>query len=157
MTAVHAAPSLPEVLDRLDRLTDWEKRPRGGMRVGLAPMRDLLHRLGEPQASLRVIHVAGTKGKGSVCALIEAGLMRAGLRIGRYASPHVESVAERVCLQGRPVESQLGSRRNALLASTRLAAASRQRRDVDDYLERLDGSAGTLRNSAQPAVRRDVV
>ncbi|KMO21017.1 bifunctional folylpolyglutamate synthase/dihydrofolate synthase [Methylobacterium platani] len=103
MTAVHAAPSLPEVLDRLDRLTDWEKRPRGGMRVGLAPMRDLLHRLGEPQASLRVIHVAGTKGKGSVCALIEAGLMRAGLRVGCYASPHVESVVERVCLQGRPV------------------------------------------------------
>ncbi|NGM36214.1 bifunctional folylpolyglutamate synthase/dihydrofolate synthase [Methylobacterium sp. DB0501] len=74
------------------------------MRVGLGPMRDLLARLGEPQALLKVIHVGGTKGKGSVCALIEAGLMRAGLRVGRYASPHVESVTERVCLQGIPVE-----------------------------------------------------
>ncbi|TNC15395.1 bifunctional folylpolyglutamate synthase/dihydrofolate synthase [Methylobacterium terricola] len=73
------------------------------MRVGLGPMRDLLARLGDPQACLPVVHVGGTKGKGSVCALIEAGLMRAGLRVGRYASPHVESVTERVCLQGIPV------------------------------------------------------
>ncbi|BAQ46203.1 MULTISPECIES: bifunctional folylpolyglutamate synthase/dihydrofolate synthase [Methylobacterium] len=94
---------LPEVLARLDRLTDWEKRPRGGMRVGLAPMRDLLARLGAPQSRLRVVHVGGTKGKGSVGALIEAGLLRAGLRTGRYASPHVESITERVCLDGRPV------------------------------------------------------
>ncbi|MCF4127566.1 bifunctional folylpolyglutamate synthase/dihydrofolate synthase [Methylobacterium sp. SyP6R] len=104
------ASSLPAVLDRLDRLTDWEKRPRGGMRVGLDPMRDLLARLDAPQASLRVIHVGGTKGKGSVCALIEAGLTRAGLRVGRYASPHVESVTERVCLQGRPVAEAILAR-----------------------------------------------
>ncbi|WP_244276339.1 bifunctional folylpolyglutamate synthase/dihydrofolate synthase [Methylobacterium indicum] len=94
---------LPEVLARLDRLTDWERRPRGGMRVGLAPMHDLLARLGAPQRRLRVVHVGGTKGKGSVSALIEAGLLRAGLRVGRYASPHVESVTERVCLGGAPV------------------------------------------------------
>ena len=73
------------------------------MRVGLAPMRDLLARLGAPQSRLRVVHVGGTKGKGSVGALIEAGLRRAGLRTGRYASPHVESITERVCLDGRPV------------------------------------------------------
>ncbi|BCM84919.1 bifunctional folylpolyglutamate synthase/dihydrofolate synthase [Methylobacterium indicum] len=97
------APGLPEVLARLDRLTDWERRPRGGMRVGLAPMHDLLARLGAPQRRLQVVHVGGTKGKGSVSALIEAGLLRAGLRVGRYASPHVESVTERVCLGGAPV------------------------------------------------------
>ncbi|WP_244936585.1 bifunctional folylpolyglutamate synthase/dihydrofolate synthase [Methylobacterium currus] len=117
------------VLGRLDRLTDWEKRPRGGMRVGLEPMRDLLHRLGTPQASLRVIHVGGTKGKGSVCALIEAGLMRAGLRVGRYASPHVESVTERVCLQGRPVED------------ARLALALARALDAHEAAGR-DGTAG---------------
>ncbi len=44
------APGLPEVLARLDRLTDWERRPRGGMRVGLAPMHDLLARLGARNA-----------------------------------------------------------------------------------------------------------
>jgi dihydrofolate synthase/folylpolyglutamate synthase len=110
MTAAHDASSLPAVLDRLDRLTDWEKRPRGGMRVGLDPMRDLLRRLGEPHGRLRVVHVGGTKGKGSVCALIEAGLARAGLRVGRYASPHVESVTERVCLGGRPVAGAILAR-----------------------------------------------
>jgi dihydrofolate synthase/folylpolyglutamate synthase len=129
MTPMPSDPSLPSILVRLDRLTDWEKRPRGGMRVGLDPMRDLLARLGEPQAHLRVVHVAGTKGKGSVCALIEAGLMRAGLRVGRYASPHVESVTERVCLQGRPVEE------------VRLAQALARALDAHEAARR-DGTAG---------------
>lgn len=129
LTSPSDASPLPAVLDRLDRLTDWEKRPRGGMRVGLDPMRDLLHRLDAPRASLRVIHVGGTKGKGSVCALIEAGLMRAGLRVGRYASPHVEAVTERVSLQGRPVED------------ARLARALARALDAHEAARR-DGTAG---------------
>jgi dihydrofolate synthase / folylpolyglutamate synthase len=88
---------------RLDALTDWERRPRNTMRVGLEPMRDLAARLGDPQKSFRSIHVAGTKGKGSVSALIEAALAHAGLRVGRYASPHVERITERVSLQGHDV------------------------------------------------------
>ncbi len=89
---------------RLDALTDWERRPRGKMRVGLEPMRDLAARLGDPQKAFRSIHVAGTKGKGSVSALIEAALARAGLRGGRYASPHVERLTERVSLDGREID-----------------------------------------------------
>ena len=89
---------------RLDALTDWERRPRNTMRVGLEPMRDLAQRLGDPQKSFRSIHVAGTKGKGSVSALIEAALAHAGLRVGRYASPHVERITERVSVQGRDVD-----------------------------------------------------
>jgi dihydrofolate synthase / folylpolyglutamate synthase len=89
---------------RLDALTDWERRPRNTMRVGLEPMRDLAARLGDPQKSFRSIHVAGTKGKGSVSALIEAALAHAGLRVGRYASPHVERINERVSVQGRDVD-----------------------------------------------------
>ncbi|AWN49887.1 bifunctional folylpolyglutamate synthase/dihydrofolate synthase [Methylobacterium terrae] len=99
------------------------------MRVGLAPMRDLLHRLGAPQARLKVVHVGGTKGKGSVCALVEAGLMRAGLRVGRYASPHVEAITERVCLQGRPVEDAV------------LAGALARALDAHEAARR-DGTAG---------------
>src|SRR5258708_1794488 len=57
---------LTQALARLDALTDWERRPRNTMRVGLEPMRDLAARLGNPQKSFRSIHVAGTKGKGSV-------------------------------------------------------------------------------------------
>jgi folylpolyglutamate synthase/dihydropteroate synthase len=95
---------LAQALARLDALTNWERRPRCAMRVGLEPMLDLAQRLGDPQKSFRSIHVAGTKGKGSVSALIEAALARAGLRVGRYASPHVERIAERVSLEGREID-----------------------------------------------------
>jgi dihydrofolate synthase / folylpolyglutamate synthase len=95
---------LPQTMARLDALTDWERRPRSKMRVGLEPMRDLARRLGDPQKSFRSIHVAGTKGKGSVSALIEAALAHAGLRVGRYASPHVERITERVSVQGHDVD-----------------------------------------------------
>ncbi|MBV9290452.1 MAG: bifunctional folylpolyglutamate synthase/dihydrofolate synthase [Hyphomicrobiales bacterium] len=73
------------------------------MRVGLEPMRDLASRLGHPERAFRAIHVAGTKGKGSVSALIEAALVSAGIAVGRYGSPHVEHVTERVSLHGRDV------------------------------------------------------
>jgi dihydrofolate synthase / folylpolyglutamate synthase len=95
---------LSRAMARLDALTDWERRPRNTMRVGLEPMLDLATRLGDPQKAFRAIHVAGTKGKGSVSALIEAALAHAGLRVGRYASPHVERVTERVSVQGRDVD-----------------------------------------------------
>jgi dihydrofolate synthase/folylpolyglutamate synthase len=96
--------NLARAMARLDALTDWERRPRGMMRVGLEPMLDLAARLGDPQKAFRSIHVAGTKGKGSVSALIEAALKHAGLRVGRYGSPHVERVTERVSLAGHEID-----------------------------------------------------
>lgn len=104
MSAVAKLADLPLVTARLDALTDWERRPRSKMRVGLESMRDLAERLGDPQKSFRSVHVAGTKGKGSLSALIEAALARAGLRAGRYASPHVERLTERVSLDGREID-----------------------------------------------------
>ncbi|MBB3423296.1 dihydrofolate synthase/folylpolyglutamate synthase [Rhizobium sp. BK312] len=104
MSQAHLNPSLPQALSRLDQLTNWERKPRGEMRVGLEPMLDLMQRLGNPHRSFRAIHVAGTKGKGSVSALLEAGLLRAGWRIGRYGSPHVDRVNERVSILGQEVE-----------------------------------------------------
>src|SRR5271154_3724242 len=95
---------LARAMARLDALTNWERRPRAMMRGGLEPMLDLAARLGDPQKSFRSIHVAGTKGKGSVSALIEVALARAALRVGRYASPHVERITERVSLEGRDVD-----------------------------------------------------
>ena len=95
---------LSRAMARLDALTDWERRPRSTMRVGLQPMQDLATRLGDPQKLFRAIHVAGTKGKGSVSALIEAALAHAGLRVGRYGSPHVERITERVSIQGHDVD-----------------------------------------------------
>jgi dihydrofolate synthase/folylpolyglutamate synthase len=97
-------PKLAAAMARLDALTDWERRPRNRMRVGLDSARDLAARLGNPQKAFRAVHVGGTKGKGSVSALIEAALTRAGLGVGRYGSPHVERVTERVSLGGRDVD-----------------------------------------------------
>jgi dihydrofolate synthase / folylpolyglutamate synthase len=96
--------NLTQAMARLDAVTDWERRPRNTMRVGIEPMQDLAARLGHPERSFRTVHVAGTKGKGSVAALVEAALGRAGIRVGRYASPHVERITERVSVQGRDVD-----------------------------------------------------
>ncbi len=77
------------------------------MRVDLAPASDLLARLGDPQRDYRSIHVAGTKGKGSVAALVAEGLRRCGKpAVGIYASPHVERIEERVRLNGKSIESE---------------------------------------------------
>ncbi|MGO6921761.1 folylpolyglutamate synthase/dihydrofolate synthase family protein [Rhizobium ruizarguesonis] len=119
---------LSNSLAELDQLTNWERRPRGDMRVDLEPMRDLAHRLGDPHNSFRIVHVAGTKGKGSTCALIEAGLVRAGFSVGRYASPHVMHITERVSIDGRPV----GEERLADALGAALAAFKDARREATD-------------------------
>ncbi|HPQ38755.1 MAG TPA: Mur ligase family protein, partial [bacterium] len=65
--------------------------------------RELLHRLGDPHAGLQYIHVAGTKGKGAVCAMTAAILSAHGLRTGLYTSPHLVNVRERVRLDGKAI------------------------------------------------------
>jgi len=74
------------------------------MRVTVEPARDLLARLGNPEQGLRVVHVAGTKGKGSVAALVAGSLEYAGLRTGVFASPHVERINERIRIGGAEIE-----------------------------------------------------
>lgn len=107
---------------RLQALVNWEAAPRSGMRVNLEPVRDLLARLGNPQHRWHSVHVTGTKGKGSVCALIEAGLLNADLRAGRYASPHLEHITERICHGGRPVSTAEFDRVATLALDARDAA-----------------------------------
>jgi dihydrofolate synthase/folylpolyglutamate synthase len=114
---------LARASSRLDALVDWEHRARAAMRVDLEPVRDLLARLGDPHRRLRVVHVTGSKGKGSVCALIEAGLVHAGLRAGRYASPHLEHLNERVSLLGLPIAD--GALAGALSTTLDALAAAR--------------------------------
>jgi dihydrofolate synthase/folylpolyglutamate synthase len=95
---------LLRVLSKMDNLVDWEATDRAaGITADLLPIRDLLERAGHPQRTFRSVHIAGTKGKGSVGALIEAGLASAGLSCGRYSSPHVETVTERVTFGGQNI------------------------------------------------------
>jgi dihydrofolate synthase/folylpolyglutamate synthase len=75
-------------------------------KLGLDRMQALLEALGGPQAGGAFAHVAGTNGKGSVCAMIESGLRAAGLRTGLYTSPHLAEPAERIRICGEPVSRE---------------------------------------------------
>ena len=76
-----------------------------GVKFGLENIRTVLEDLGDPQDSFPSIHVAGTNGKGSVCAMLTEILSRHGLRVGLYTSPHLVSPEERVRLGRRPMSS----------------------------------------------------
>lgn len=74
-----------------------------GKKAGLDNMRALLTRLGNPERDFNAVHVAGTNGKGSVCAFVHAGLVCAGMRTGLYTSPYLQRYNERIRLDGEPV------------------------------------------------------
>lgn len=76
---------------------------RFGVRLGLETIQALLERLGNPQAQVPIIHVAGTNGKGSVCAYLSAILTAAGYRVGCYTSPHLIDWTERITLNQVPI------------------------------------------------------
>ena len=71
-----------------------------GVKLGLANTRRLLAAAGDPQLRLRFLHVAGTNGKGSTCAMMDSMLRAAGLRSGLYTSPHLVDFRERIRLDG---------------------------------------------------------
>jgi UDP-N-acetylmuramyl tripeptide synthase len=90
----------------LSRLRNYERSgiPQGagsvtGTSWHLSSMHDLLRRVGSPHTELQhVVHVVGSKGKGSTVALLEAALQRQGLVVGAYTSPHLIAVEERIRL-----------------------------------------------------------
>ena len=67
-----------------------------GINLGLGRIKELLKRLDNPQTKIRVIHVGGTNGKGSTCAILQSILIRAGYRVGMYISPHLNDYRERI-------------------------------------------------------------
>ena len=74
-----------------------------GCKNGLENMRALMGRLGNPQEKLTMVHVAGTNGKGSCCAMIERVLRAAGYKTGLYTSPYIEVYNERIRINGEPI------------------------------------------------------
>jgi len=81
-------------------------RRRFGVKPGLDVTRAILAELGDPQKSLKFVHVAGTNGKGAVCAFLDAILRSAGLKVCRYTSPHLVSVRERFFVDGAPASEE---------------------------------------------------
>ena len=74
--------------------------PKFTTKNNLEHTRELFERLGSPQEQFKVIHVAGSNGKGSVCAFIDSVLRQAGRRTGLFTSPHLVCIEERFVLQG---------------------------------------------------------
>ncbi|MGN0709596.1 MAG: bifunctional folylpolyglutamate synthase/dihydrofolate synthase [Anaerovoracaceae bacterium] len=90
-------------LNILDRIAGFLKF---GSKLGLERMNELLSRLGDPQDGLRVIHVAGTNGKGSVSRFIYEMLRSAGYRAGLFTSPYLECFNERIELDGALISDE---------------------------------------------------
>jgi dihydrofolate synthase/folylpolyglutamate synthase len=79
------------------------RRVRFGMKFGLETMRALIAEMGHPERAFPSLLVAGTNGKGSVAAYCDAVLRASGLRTGRYTSPHLVRVNERIAVDGRAI------------------------------------------------------
>jgi len=77
-----------------------------GKKEGLTNMRAVMARLGNAQDGVPMVHVAGTNGKGSCCAMIERVLREAGYKTGLYTSPYIERYNERIRLNGVPIEGE---------------------------------------------------
>jgi dihydrofolate synthase/folylpolyglutamate synthase len=113
----------------LESLINHERAPSfAGARFSLAPIAALLARLGNPERGLRVLHIAGSKGKGSTALWSEALLEAAGSRTGTFTSPHLERWTERFRVGGREIEGD------------RLA----------DAIERIRPAVDALRATADP-------
>ena len=77
-----------------------------GIHLGLERIQQLLHTLGNPHQQVPIIHIAGTNGKGSVCAFLLSILQSAGYRVGRYTSPHLLDWRERITINGEWISNQ---------------------------------------------------
>lgn len=94
-----------------------------GIKFGLENISAIVERLGHPERAFRSVHIAGTNGKGSVTAMVDAALRAAGYKSARYTSPHLVHLRERFVIDGQPVD-------DASLA----AAITEVRAAIDDLI-----------------------
>jgi dihydrofolate synthase/folylpolyglutamate synthase len=99
--------------------TDWERASAQAFAAAnfdLRRVQSLLARLGNPHLGRQTIHIAGSKGKGSVAAMIASILQAAGYRIGLYTSPHLHNIRERIVVDGQPIGEDEFARLTEVLA-----------------------------------------
>ncbi|HRX85354.1 MAG TPA: folylpolyglutamate synthase/dihydrofolate synthase family protein, partial [Phycisphaerae bacterium] len=129
-------------LNYLKTVTNFEKNPPPrGERNGykLSRVDKILAKLGRPERKMKCIHVAGTKGKGSTCAMLACMLSRCGYKVGSYSSPHLITVRERMSIDGE----RIGERDFTKCLSQVIGAISKlpaRERDVT-YFEVLTATA----------------
>jgi dihydrofolate synthase/folylpolyglutamate synthase len=92
-----------ESVDYLLSFADFERSGRFQDRPDVAPVLALLRRLGDPHLGRDTVHIAGSKGKGSVAAMVESVLRAAGHSTGLFTSPHLHSYTERIRIDGEPL------------------------------------------------------
>jgi dihydrofolate synthase/folylpolyglutamate synthase len=119
-----ATPAERQLAAVLDRLEMW------GQRLGLERIRELLERLRAPQLRYPVVLIAGTNGKGSTATFLSAILRSGGARVGLHTSPHLESVEERIRVDGRAIATE-----RLLEALTRVLDAARGMTEPPTYFE----------------------
>ena len=76
------------------------------MSLGLERIEELLAKLGNPQDTLRFVHVAGTNGKGSTCSFVSSILEESGYKVGLFTSPYIERFEERIRINGENISLQ---------------------------------------------------
>ena len=111
-------------------LEELAARRRFGMKPGLETIRGLCAALGDPQLKFKSIHVAGTNGKGAVCAILDAALGNVRLRVGRYTSPHLVKINERFFLNGVPVGDEALERVASVVNRTIEQSSNRAIEDI---------------------------
>ncbi|MDQ0203679.1 bifunctional folylpolyglutamate synthase/dihydrofolate synthase [Pectinatus haikarae] len=90
-------------MDYQEALSYLNELNKFGTRLGLERIKRLVELLDEPQLKYKTIHVTGTNGKGSVCAMISGIIHQSGIKTGLYISPHLFSYTERIQIDGAPV------------------------------------------------------
>src|SRR4029077_14772845 len=128
--------SADSALDFLLRRINYERTtsvPYSSTEFKLDRMRRLMNLLGDPQDSLKAIHIAGTKGKGSTAAMIAAVLQAAGYRTGLYTSPHLDRIEERIVIDGQQCPAD---------AFLKLAAQVQPAVELLDHEAAADGATG---------------
>lgn len=100
--------SYEKAQEYLDSFVNYEKTGFSGLKnnFDLAKLREVLSSLGNPQTTYRSVHVAGTKGKGSVCAFTSSILREAGFKVGLYTSPHLSEERERIQINGEVISEE---------------------------------------------------
>jgi len=92
--------NIDKTLEELYSLTNM------GIKLGLDNIKNILKIMGNPQDSYKILHIAGTNGKGSTASILEAALLETGYKVGKYTSPHIEKFNERIVINKKQISDE---------------------------------------------------